>query len=61
MQNFKLDMIDGLKNIYSEPILPDIDYDRLNFMSLLPVNLSESKRNTINNKPYIKQFNVTQS
>lgn len=61
MQNFKLDMIDGLKNIYAEPMLPDIDYDRLNFMSLLPVNLSESKRNTINNKPYIKQFNVIQS
>lgn len=61
IQNFKLDMIDGLKNIYSEPILPDINYDRLNFMSLLPVNLSESKRNTINNKPYIKQFNITQS
>lgn len=47
-QRVKLDVIKGLKNIYSDPILPDIDVDLIRKMTMvIPVSEPELSRNTI--------------
>lgn len=48
---FKLDVLKGLKNIYSDPILPDINFEYIDtIMATVPVSEIEATRNKIKDK-----------
>ena len=54
---FKLDVIKGGKNIYSEPILPKIDRHEIKtLLRNVPVSEIEKIRNTIKNKFFCMKF-----
>jgi 5'-3' exonuclease len=56
-KKFKLDVVKGLKNIYSEPILPEVN---LEFMSKIVSNICVSEpehvRNVIRTKPFFFRY-----
>ena len=56
-KKFKLDIVKGLKNIYSEPILPEVN---LEFMSKIVSNICVSEpehvRNVIRTKPFFFRY-----
>ena len=54
---FKLDVLKGGKNIYSDPILPDINLENINrFMSNIPVTEIEKTRNNVRNNVFCMKF-----
>ena len=54
---FHLDVLKGGKNIYSDPILPDIDRDDVNaLLRNIPVTEIEKLRNTIKTKLFCMKF-----
>jgi 5'-3' exonuclease len=54
---FKLDILKGLKNIYSDPILPDINLEYIDkFMANIPVTEIEKTRNLIRNNVFCMKF-----
>ena len=54
---FQLDVLKGGKNIYSDPIIPDIDINTiLTILKMIPVNQIEYCRNKIKDKTYCVKF-----
>lgn len=54
---FKLDILKGGKNIYSDPILPDINLKQIDkFISNIPVTEIEKTRNIIRNNVFCMKF-----
>ena len=54
---FKLDILKGGKNIYSDPILPDINLEYIDkFLSNIPVTEIEKTRNAIRNNVFCMKF-----
>ena len=54
---FKLDVLKGGKNIYSDPILPDINLQYIDkFLSNIPVTEIEKTRNIVRNNVFCMKF-----
>lgn len=54
---FKLDILNGGKNIYSDPILPDISLEQIDkFLSNIPVTEIEKTRNVVRNNVFCMKF-----
>ena len=54
---FKLDILKGGKNIYSDPILPDINMTEIHkFLANIPVTEIENTRNIVRNKIFCMKF-----
>lgn len=55
--DFELDYLDGLKYIYSEPVLPDLDTDLIiDSIKKIKLTIKEKKRNKINDTPVYFNF-----
>ena len=53
----KLDVVKGLKNIYSEPILPDVNLEYLQkIVTNVPVSEPEHVRNVVRTKPFFFRY-----
>ena len=56
-QSFKLDVLKGGKNIYSDPILPDINRSEIEKLMInIPVTEIEMRRNTVKSKIFCMKF-----
>tara|TARA_B100001094_G_C18171638_1_gene795457 strand:- start:450 stop:2171 length:1722 start_codon:yes stop_codon:yes gene_type:complete len=57
-KKIKLDVLKGMKNIYSDPILPEIDQEQLSIIArTFPVHEQDAKRNTLKESAFQKRFN----
>jgi len=60
-KKIKLDVLKGMKNIYSDPILPDIDLKQLKLIArTFPVPEQDANRNILRESAFQKRFNAIQ-
>lgn len=56
-KKFKLDVVKGMKNIYSEPILPKVDFEYLQKILITsPLSEPEYIRNVVRKKPFFFRY-----
>ena len=56
-KSFQLDILKGGKNIYSDPILPEINREEIDKLMInIPVSEIESRRNQIKSKIFCMKF-----
>ena len=61
-RSFKIDVNKGLKNIYSEPILPSVDINLIRkVVANIPITEYEANRDNIHCKPFSKIFNIVRT